>query len=56
MYIVETKKGYIKQFTMIFDMECQFMSEAYKFKKKDLKKFFIFRDKKRYKIYKIGSE
>lgn len=56
MYIVENKRGYIKKPTFIFDYECQFIKEAYKFTEKGLKKFFMFRDKKRYKIYKIGSK
>jgi hypothetical protein len=55
MYIIETKNGYIKEFTMIFDKECRFMKDAYKFKKKDLKKFFIFREKSRYKVYSIDG-
>lgn len=56
MYIVETKKGYIKTFTLIFDEECQFLKDAARFDKKALKKFFIFRDKKRYRIYQIDEE
>lgn len=55
MYIIETKKGYIKEFTMIFDKECRYIKEAYKFKKKDLNKFFIFRSKKKYRIYKVNG-
>ena len=53
MYIVESKKGYISEFTLLFDITCQFMKNAYYFDDKSLKKFFIFRDKKNYKIYKF---
>lgn len=56
MYIVESKKGYISEFTFIFDKVCLFMKNAYYFDDKTLRKFFIFRDKKRYKIYQIGEE
>lgn len=56
MYIVETKKGYIKKFSFIFDYECDYLKEAARFTKRGLKRFFIFRDKSKYKIYKIGSE
>lgn len=55
MYVIENEKGYIKEFTMIFDKECGYINEAYKFKKKELKRFFIFRKKKKYKIYKVND-
>ena len=55
-YIIETKKGYIKEPTFIFDEYCDFLYDAYKFNEKTLKKFFIFRDKKNYKIYIMGGE
>ena len=55
-YVIETKKGYISEFTLIFDKECEFLKDAYKFRKKeDLKKFFMLRDKSRYRVYKIGE-
>lgn len=53
MYVVENKKGYIKEFTMIFDKVTIFYDSSYKFNKKELKKFFIFRNKKKYKVYKV---
>lgn len=56
MYIVESKSGYIKEFTLIFDETSQWYKEAYKFKKKDLKKFFMLRDRKKYKVYQVNYE
>lgn len=53
-YIIETKKGYISEPTLIFDKETEWFKEAYYFNKEQLKKFFIFRDKSKYKVYKIG--
>lgn len=55
-YIIEKKKGYIKIPTFIFDEVCGFLTDAYKFKEKELKKFFIFRNKKNYKIYKMRDK
>lgn len=55
-YIIETKKGYIKEPTFIFDKTCEFLTDAYKFKEKELKKFFMFRNKKNYKTYKMRDK
>ena len=57
-YVIETKKGmYIKEATIIFDKECDFLSEACLFKdQKAINKFFMFRDKNKYKVYKIELE
>lgn len=55
MYVIETKNGYISKFTFIFDKESEWYKDACKFTKEGLKKFFMFRDKKKYKIYKIGG-
>jgi len=54
-YVIETKNGYIKEFTLIFDKETQWYKEAFRFTKENIKKFFIFRDKEKYKIYKIAD-
>ena len=54
-YIIETKKGYISEFTLIFDKESWWYIDAYKFREEDLKKFFMFRDKNKYKVYKIAE-
>jgi len=57
VYIVESIRGYIKKPTFIFDKTCDFMKDAFRFKnKKDLNKFFMFRDRKRYKTYKVGDK
>ena len=56
-YIVESRRGYIKEPTFVFDKTCEFMQDAFKFNnKKELGKFFMFRDKKRYKTYKMGGK
>ncbi len=54
-YVIETKTGYISGFTFIFDKESMWYSEACKFTEEGLKKFFMFRDKNKYKIYKIAE-
>lgn len=53
-YVIETKKGmYIKEATLIFDKETDYLSEACIFKdNRALDKFFMFRDKSKYKVYK----
>lgn len=56
MYIVETKEGYIKKPTFIFDEVTKWYKDAYFFKsKKDVKKFMLLRNTKNYKVYKIGD-
>lgn len=55
-YYIESKEGYIKKPTLLFDITCISLFDAYKFKEKQLKKFFIFRNKKNYKIYLIGDK
>lgn len=48
---------YIKEATMIFDKETDYLSEACYFKdNKAIDKFFMFRDKNKYKVYKIEME
>lgn len=54
-YVIETKKGYISEPTLIFDKESEWYKDACRFTKEGLKKFFILRDKKKYKIYKIAE-
>lgn len=54
-YVIETKNGYIKKFSFIFDEECRYLKDACRFTKKGIKKFFIFRNKDKYKVYKIGD-
>ena len=54
-YVIETKTGYICEFTLIFDKESWWYKDAYKFRKEDLKKFFMFRNKEKYKIYEIAE-
>ena len=53
-YIIETKNGYISEPTLIFDKETEWFKEACYFNEEQLKKFFIFRDKDKYKVYEIG--
>jgi hypothetical protein len=54
-YIIETKKGYVKRPTFIFDELTRWYKDAFKFKKKeDVKKFLLLRNKNNYKVYKIG--
>lgn len=54
-YIIETKTGYISESTLIFDKESEWFKDACHFTKEGIKKFFLFRNKSKYKIYKIGS-
>ncbi len=56
MYVIETKNGYIKKFTLIFDKECDYLKEAAYFTKPALDKFFMFRDRKKYRVYQINVE
>lgn len=53
-YIIETKTGYISEPTLIFDKESEWFKEACYFNEEQLKKFFMFRNKDKYKVYKIG--
>ena len=53
-YIIETKTGYISEPTLIFDKETEWFKEACYFNEEQLKKFFMFRNKDKYKVYKIG--
>lgn len=53
-YVIETKKGYISEHTLIFDKECEFFKDACYFNEEQLKKFFMFRDKSKYRVYKIS--
>lgn len=54
-YVIETKNGYISEPTLIFDKESEWYRDAYHFTKEGIKKFFIFRDKSKYKVYKVSS-
>ena len=54
-FIIETKNGYITEPTLIFDKESMWFKDAGRFTEEGLKKFFLFRDKRKYKIYKIAE-
>ena len=53
-YIIETKNGYITEPTLIFDKECIWFKDACYFTAEGIKRFFMFRNKDKYKVYKIG--
>lgn len=53
-YIIETKNGYITEPTLIFDKECIWFKDACYFTAEGIKRFFMFRKKDKYKVYKIG--
>lgn len=55
-YVIETKTGYIKKPTFLFDEITRWYKDAWIFKtKKDVKKFLLLRNKENYKVYKIGD-
>lgn len=54
-FIIETKNGYITEPTLIFDKESMWFKDACKFTEEGLKKFFMLRDKKKYKVYKLAE-